>query len=139
MFCRSCAKEVPDQAVMCVGCGSPPRAGTKFCWNCAGETTPPAVACVKCGVGLGPAPAPADARSKLVAGLLGVFLGGFGVHRFYLGYTTIGVIQLVLGVFGGLITCGYGYSVAHLWGLVEGILILTGNINQDAQGRPLKE
>ncbi len=37
-----------------------------------------------------------ERKSKLAAGLLGIFLGGFGVHRFYLGYTTMGVIQIVV-------------------------------------------
>jgi TM2 domain-containing membrane protein YozV len=66
-----------------------------------------------------------------VAGLLGIFLGGFGVHRFYLGYVGIGIAQIAVT----LVTCGVG----HIWGLIEGILILTGNINRDAQGRSLKE
>lgn len=54
---------------------------------------------------------------KLVAGLLGIFLGGFGVHKFYLGYTKEGVIQLVVT----FVTCGIGSLV----GLIEGILYLT--------------
>ena len=68
-------------------------------------------------------------RSKLVAGLLGIFLGGFGVHRFYLGYTGLGLLQILVT----FVTCGLG----SLWGLVEGILILVGNIDRDADGRPL--
>jgi len=72
-----------------------------------------------------------DAKSKLTAGLLGLFLGGFGVHRFYLGYTQIGVIQIVVTI----CTCGVG----SLWGLIEGIMILTGSMNEDAQGRPLAD
>ncbi len=139
MFCRSCAKEVPEQAVMCVGCGSPPRGGNKFCWHCVAETAPAAIACVKCGVALGSPPAPADAKSKLVAGLLGVFLGGLGIHRFYLGYTLIGVLQLALCLGVGTFTCGLGAAAAGLWGLIEGILILVGTIDLDAQGRPLKD
>lgn len=73
------------------------------------------------------------AKSKLVAGLLGIFLGGFGVHRFYLGYTTIGITQIVVTV----LTCGIG----SLWGLVEGILYLTGanGFTTDAEGRPLRD
>jgi TM2 domain-containing membrane protein YozV len=73
------------------------------------------------------------AKSKLAAGLLGIFLGGFGVHRFYLGYTSIGIIQIVVTV----ITCGIG----SLWGFVEGILYLAGanGWTTDASGRPLKE
>ena len=73
------------------------------------------------------------AKSKLAAGLLGIFLGGFGVHRFYLGYTKIGILQIVVTV----LTCGLG----HFWGLVEGILYLSGanGWRTDATGRPLKD
>lgn len=73
-----------------------------------------------------------DRKSKLAAGLLGIFLGGIGVHRFYLGYTTIGVVQILVT----FITCGFG----SIWGLVEGILIIAGStITTDARGRPLKD
>lgn len=75
----------------------------------------------------------------MAAGLLGVFLGGLGIHRFYLGYTTIGIIQLLVTMVGGVVTCGMGALGGYLWGLIEGILILTGTINKDAQGRPLRE
>jgi len=71
--------------------------------------------------------------------LLGIFLGGLGIHRFYLGYTAIGIIQVVVTVSLGILTCGIGAVAGHLWGMVEGILILTGQINKDAQGRPLAE
>ena len=71
-------------------------------------------------------------KSKLLAGLLGIFLGGAGVHRFYLGYIGIGIAQIVVT----LITCGFGW----IWGLIEGILILVGSgITTDADGHPLKE
>ncbi len=70
-------------------------------------------------------------KSKLAAGLLGIFLGGFGVPRFYLGYTGLGVVQIIVT----LVTCGIG----AIWGFIEGILVLTGSINKDAQGRPLRE
>ena len=74
-----------------------------------------------------------QAKSKIAAGLLGVFLGGFGVHRFYLGYTKIGVIQIIVTIF----TCGIG----ALWGFIEGILYLVGanGWTTDATGRPLRE
>ncbi len=80
-----------------------------------------------------PPPPGAVGKSRLAAGLLGIFLGGFGVHRFYLGYTNIGIIQIVVTV----LTCGLG----ALWGLVEGILILTRNENflTDANGVPLTD
>lgn len=63
-------------------------------------------------------------KQKIVAALLCWFLGGLGIHRFYLGYSAIGVIQLL--TFGG---CG-------IWALVDLILILTGGL-KDADGREL--
>jgi uncharacterized membrane protein len=52
MYCRNCGKEVADQAVMCVACGVPPKAGKMFCQNCASETSTMAEICTKCGVRL---------------------------------------------------------------------------------------
>jgi TM2 domain-containing membrane protein YozV len=72
-------------------------------------------------------------RSRVAAGVLGILLGAFGVHRFYLGYTGIGVVQLLISV----LTCGYGALISGLWGLIEGILILTGKFDRDAYDRPL--
>lgn len=57
------------------------------------------------------------AEKKLIAGLLGIFLGGFGVHKFYLGYNKEGAILLVVSI----VTCGFG----GLIGLIEGIMYLT--------------
>lgn len=132
MFCRNCGKEASEQAVMCVHCGVPPGNGTKFCWNCGETTDPAAEFCVKCGAGLRAAPTVSQGKSKIAAGLLGIFLGALGIHRFYLGYTTLGIIQLLLGI----VTCGI---VSGIWGLIEGILILTGSINKDAKGNPLTD
>lgn len=133
MFCRNCGKEVADQAVICVSCGCPPKSAAKFCHSCGSETNPEATVCLKCGVGFGAAAPVAGeaAKSKMTAGLLGIFLGGFGIHRFYLGFTGIGVAQIIVT----LITCGIG----TLWGFIEGILILTGSMNKDAKGMPLKD
>lgn len=69
-----------------------------------------------------PAPGPVTggkSEKKLVAGALGVssiLWGGFGVHKFYLGYTKEGIIQLVL-----TLLCGIGAII----GLIEGIIYLT--------------
>jgi TM2 domain-containing membrane protein YozV len=57
------------------------------------------------------------ADKKMVAGICGILLGGFGVHKFILGYTTEGIIQIVIT----LVTCGAGSIV----GLIEGIIYLT--------------
>ncbi len=80
-----------------------------------------------------------QAKSKLVGGLLGIFLGAFGVHNFYLGFTTKAVVQLLVSLVGGLITCGVATVAIEIWGLVEGIMILCGNVPTDANGVPLKD
>ena len=130
MFCRNCGKQIADQAVFCVSCGCAPLAGQNHCHHCGEPSQPGAAVCIKCGVGFAK-PVPPDAKSKLVAGLLGILLGSLGIHRFYLGYIGIGIAQIAVT----LVTCGLG----GIWGLIEGILILVGNMNTDAQGRPLKE
>ena len=76
-----------------------------------------------------------QAKNKVVAGLLGIFLGGFGVHNFYLGYTGKAVAQLLITV----LSCGVLSFVSALWGLIEGIMILVGSINVDANGDVLKD
>ena len=72
-------------------------------------------------------------KSKIAAGLLGIFLGSFGVHNFYLGYTGKAIAQLLIT----LLTCGFGAFISSIWGFIEGILILTGSINVDGNGNPL--
>ena len=79
-----------------------------------------------------------DQKSKMAAGLLGIFLGGLGIHNFYLGYTSKAVIQLCLTLIGW-IACGLGPIAAWIWGLIEGIMILSGSVETDANGVPLKE
>lgn len=63
-------------------------------------------------------PPPQNSGKKIAAGLCGIFLGVFGVHKFVLGYTSEGVIMLVIGLF----TCGIATSII---GLIEGIIYLT--------------
>jgi TM2 domain-containing membrane protein YozV len=61
-------------------------------------------------------------KDKTTAGILGILVGGLGVHHFYLGSTTAGIIEIVVGV----VTCGVGC----LLGLVEGILLLVMDQNE---------
>jgi TM2 domain-containing membrane protein YozV len=64
-------------------------------------------------------------NKKLAAGLLGIFLGAFGIHKFLLGYTTPGIIMLVVTLVGGVLTCGVASGVMGVIGLIEGIIYLT--------------
>jgi TM2 domain-containing membrane protein YozV len=64
----------------------------------------------------------ADASSKkIAAGILGILLGGFGIHKFILGMTLPGIIMLAVTI----CTCGFGAIVMHPIGLIEGIIYLT--------------
>lgn len=122
---------------------------SKFCSNCGSELKKDSAFCSKCGakvedknndnvvtgevVNDGNGSANNVPKSKIAAGILGIFLGAFGVHNFYLGYTGKAVGQLLLTV----LSCGILSFVSGIWGLVEGILILTGSINVDAEGNSL--
>jgi len=120
-------------AKFCSSCGSSLTTDTKFCPNCGASV----------GQGSNDVPTSAapqmnsntnttyvsGAKSKMVAGLLGIFLGAWGIHNFYLGYSGKGILQIALTI----ITCG----IAGIWGFIEGILILCGNINTDADGNAL--
>ncbi|MDT5168679.1 MAG: hypothetical protein QOD02_2006 [Mycobacterium sp.] len=81
--------------------------------------------------GVDPYGRPLSDKSKVVAGLLQLFLGGLGVGRFYLGYVGIGFAQIAITI------CTLGIA-GWIWPLVDAILILTGKVT-DAQGRTLRD
>jgi TM2 domain-containing membrane protein YozV/predicted nucleic acid-binding Zn ribbon protein len=147
MYCGKCGTAIPSGNSFCTKCGTPisgqsvnNNLAKRYCLKCGTEIQPWNAFCPRCGVQvslggddskvLHPDELSTADKSKVVAGLLGIFLGWAGVHRFYLGYIRVGVTQ----IFVTLITFGFG----GLWGFIEGILILAGGFNRDAQGRPLK-
>lgn len=69
-------------------------------------------------------------KSKLAACILAYFLGGFGIHDFYLGNTTNGIIKIVL-------TCCTGIG-GTIWSIVDLVNLLNDKISTDATGNPLK-
>ena len=74
---------------------------------------------------------PPGADKKLAAGLCGILLGSFGVHKFILGYQQEGLILLAVTIVAwivALITCGIGTPlivIPAIIGLIEGIMYLT--------------
>ena len=68
---------------------------------------------------------PAGAEKKIAAGICGILLGCLGIHKFILGYTTEGIIMLVVSIVVGIFTCGIGASIMGIIGLIEGIIYLT--------------
>ena len=110
MYCSQCGHRITIQVTFCPDCGA---------W----QPVPAAVVQT-------PLVTDRPHKSRLVAGLLGIFLGYLGLHRFYLGYVSIGVVQIIVT----LLTLGVG----GLWGFVEGVLILTGKFNEDVHCLPLR-
>ena len=112
MYCPNCGLNNPDNALNCSACGA-----------ALGAQAP----------GATPTAALVAQKSKLTAGLLAIFLGTLGIHNFYLGFTTKAIIQLVVSLLGAA-AFGIGPVAIGIWALVEGIMILTGKINTDANG-----
>lgn len=124
-FCSQCGNEVEDNVAFCNKCGNPIELNNtnnmnpnnynntyNNNYNTMGNI---------------------NSKSKVAAGLLGIFLGAFGIHNFYLGYTGKGVAQLLIT----LLSCFIFSFVSAIWGFIEGIIILTSPDYRDANGNPL--
>ncbi len=73
------------------------------------------------------------ADKRVAAGICGILLGAFGVHKFIMGYTTEGVIMLVASLVGGFLLCGIPTAIISIIGLVEGIMYLTKSDEEFSQ------
>ncbi|MCB0083460.1 MAG: NINE protein [Caldilineaceae bacterium] len=111
MYCRNCNTQLNTQASACTNCGLRPLDGTNYCPNCGGDTADKAVICVKCGVAL----TTSNAKSKIVAGILALALGGLGVHKFYMGKPIMGILYI----------CFSWTFIPVILGIIEGIQYLT--------------
>jgi TM2 domain-containing membrane protein YozV len=109
VFCTKCGAQNEDFAQTCSQCQAP-LPGTGGYQPIQPPTPSYGEAPVQDWKQLG-------AEKKMVAGICGILLGGFGVHKFILGYTTEGIIQIVITC----VTCGIGGIV----GMIEGIIYLT--------------
>ncbi len=127
MFCSHCGNQMDDGASFCPKCGTPVDAAAAAAPVEQPVTPAPEPQQQYAGqqqyaAQQQPYAQPAEEeKSKIAAGLLGIFLGALGIHKFYLGNTTAGVIMLVVS----LVTCGLGAVVMEIIGLIEGIIYLT--------------
>lgn len=120
-FCTNCGNSVEENQKMCLNCGSAiknnsieiSRKDNHSSYSNSDENHAP--------------------KSKILAGILAIILGSFGVHNFYLGYKSKGFIQLAITI----ISCFNLSFITGAWALVEGIMILTGAIDKDAYGNTL--
>lgn len=98
MFCPKCGKEIPEGATFCPSCGSSTTGG------------PVGTVFVKPSLPAG--------KSHLVNWILGVWLGAVGIHDFYAGNQTKGIIHIVITVVGSLLL-GLGPLISWVWAIVE--------------------
>lgn len=100
-----------------------------FCNNCGGEVANSAAICLSCGTatGVGVVPGSQSTKTRVAYILLGLFLGGLGIHNFYAGYTGRGVAQL-------LITLVIGWLVLPLFAVGLWVLIEVVTVTQDSDG-----
>ena len=130
-----------EHATLCPHCGAPNKPGATVCEYCekplvetAQAAAPEAESEIKSysqpnsqsysqSGSQSYSQAPVGAKSKLVAALLGIFLGSLGIHKFYLGYKREGFIMLGVGLIGSMISTFIGSAVGFL-GLVEGVIYL---------------
>lgn len=150
MFCSKCGTEFPPE-------------GGKFCPNCgANQQLPPdqnAPAYNNTGYQSYQAQQPAyhnpyqnppqnyygnaplynsgemSDKSRIVGGVLGIVLGAFGVHNFYAGKTGKAIAQLLIT----LLSLGILSPVSAIWGLVDGIMMLTDKNTRDGRGRIMRD
>lgn len=79
---------------------------------------------------------PEGQKSRMAAGILGVTLGLLGVHNFYLGRTSRGVVQLLLTIIGWCFLF-IGPIAAFIWAFIESIQLFTGKVTKDGKDQDL--
>jgi TM2 domain-containing membrane protein YozV len=131
-------------SILCPQCGAPAQEGAAKCEYCGASIAQPVqpvqpvqqaqpqqpVVIVQQNVQqppVNPERANWPIKSKIVAAILALILGGLGIHKFYLGQSGKGILYLVF--------C-WTY-IPGILAFIEGIMILCGNINKDAKGNPL--
>jgi len=67
---------------------------------------------------------PSHTTKQLLASYAGIIFGGFGLHKFILGYPSEGFIMLAISVIGGSLTCGLTLIIMQLVGLIEAMIYL---------------
>lgn len=133
MYCRNCANAMDFDGLVCPVCGTAAGGGVNYCPECGRTTAPEDKHCSYCGHDLQEQKRP-RAKSRILAGMLGILLGTFGVHNFYLGFTGKAMAQLMIT----LISLGTLAFISTIWGLVEGIRYLKGTLLLDGNNNLLK-
>lgn len=125
MNCPNCGSSVPPGLARCRKCGSFVEQPAQPTQGATPVVQQPII------IQTVQAAPVAGTKSRVAAGILGILLGYLGVHRFYMGYIGVGIVQLILTL------TFVGMFISGPWGFTEGVLILVGAFNRDAKGQPL--
>ena len=142
-------EELAGRSVECSSCGKPFTISapepTKRCPMCGEEILAVAKKCKHCGEYLDDSNQPVQKKSRAVFILLGLFFGGLGIHNFYIGRTSTGLWEALIGVIGAGIfgVCIFNGIPYNLGSLMLGTLTIwilweIFTTTQDAAGNPLK-
>ena len=116
ILCKECGKEISDAAKNCPHCGAPVVRDV-FCPKCGTKIAENLEYCPNCGARQNNRKNTASSKDRMTTALLALFLGTLGIHYFYLGKSTAGILTIVIS----LCTCG-------IWGvliLIQAIIMLT--------------
>lgn len=144
MYCRQCGEKLSsDKAVICVKCGTNRGQGNNYCHECGiAIKNKDADVCLSCGIRLRGSmnniteqiksvtnnTKGISNNNKMVAGLLAIFLGSMGIHRFYLGYKEVGFIQLGLFAIAMFLFAPVLWG-CWIWAIIDAVHIFTGKLN----------
>ncbi len=142
MYCRNCGSEMNENAAVCLNCGAAKNAGKGFCANCGSAVNENAAVCLNCGASISKkGGGQVGEKSKIVAGLLAIFLGHLGLHWFYLGFKQKGIVNIVLSFVSAILLLFVGlgllgFFALWIYNIVIAVMIFMGK-QQDAEGYAL--
>jgi len=120
MYCNQCGERIP-KAAFCNQCGAPVFRQVVYDFNPPQRSPQPQYRRL-------------SSKSRIGYVLLGIFLGGFGVHNFYAGYIGRAVAQLLITLFSGMLTPFLCLPILLILAMFVWVLIEVCVVDRDADG-----
>lgn len=123
--CIECGETIIRKADVCVKCGCSQLSNEiNYCKECGGKVNPKAIICVNCGCSTRKVNNNIKSKNRYVAAILAFFLGGLGIHEFYIDNKGKGIMLLLFCLVGGVITYGISSAICWIIALVDMIKFL---------------